>query len=94
MNTIQFVGTSPADLIKAIEESIIPKLTERLSAQFQPKKPTEYLTRNEVCELLKIDLSTLHRWRKEEKIPSYGFGNRVYFKREEVEHIINNNKLS
>lgn len=94
MNTIQFVGTSPADLIKGIEETLIPKLTERLSSQFQPKEPTEFLTRAEVCELLKIDLSTLHRWRRDKMIPSYGFGNRVYFKRHEVEQIINQNKLS
>lgn len=94
MNTIQFVGTNPTDLIKAIEEALIPKLTEKLSSQFQPKEPTEYLTRNEVCDLLKIDLSTLHRWRNDLKIPSYGMGNRVYFKRQEVEQIINRNKLS
>lgn len=94
MSTIQFVGTNPTDLIKAIEEALIPKLTEKLSAQFQPKEPTEYLTRLEVCDLLKIDLSTLHRWRKDNMIPSYGFGNRVYFKRQEVEQIINRNKLS
>lgn len=89
-NKIQFIGTNPTDLIKELENSLIPKL----SAQFQPKEPTEYLTRSEVCKLLKIDLSTLHRWRKEKMIPSYGFGNRVYFKRNEVEQIINENKLS
>ena len=94
MSTIQFIGTSPANLITELENSLIPKLAEKLSAQFQPIQPTEYLTRSEVCKLLKIDLSTLHRWRKEEMIPSYGFGNRVYFKRNEVEQIINQNKLS
>lgn len=94
MSTIQFIGTNPTDLITELENSLIPKLTERLSAQFQPIQPTEYLTRSEVCRLLKVDLSTLHRWRKEGKLPSYGFGNRVYFKRSEVEQIINQNKLS
>jgi excisionase family DNA binding protein len=94
MSTIQFIGTNPTDLITELKNSLIPELTAHLSAQFQPKQPTEYLTRSEVCKLLKIDLSTLHRWRKENLIPSYGFGNRVYFKREEVEQIINQNKLS
>ena len=94
MSTIQFIGTSPTDLITELKNSLIPELKAQLSAQFQPIQPTEYLTRNEVCELLKVDLSTLHRWRKESKIPSYGFGNRVYFKRNEVEQIINQNKLS
>ncbi|AZA48396.1 DNA-binding protein [Chryseobacterium carnipullorum] len=94
MSQIQFIGTNPTDLITELKNSLIPELTARLSAQFQPKQPTEYLTRSEVCKLLKIDLSTLHRWRKENLIPSYGFSNRVYFKREEVEQIINQNKLS
>ncbi|QIG89401.1 helix-turn-helix domain-containing protein [Chryseobacterium sp. POL2] len=94
MSTIQFIGTNPTDLITEIKNALIPELKAQLSAQFQPKEPTEYLTRSEVCKLLKIDLSSLHRWRKEGKIPSYGVGNRVYFKRSEVEQIINKNKLS
>ncbi len=94
MDSIQFIGTTPHDLILKLKDSLIPELTSQLSAQFQPVQPTEYLTRSEVCKLLKIDLSTLHRWRKEGHIPSYGFGNRVYFKRSEVDNIINQNKLS
>ena len=94
MSSIQFIGTNPSDLISELKNSLIPELKAQLSAQFQPKEPTEYLTRSEVCKLLKIDMSSLHRWRKEGKIPSYGLGNRVYFKRSEVEQIINENKLS
>ncbi|HFK5581695.1 TPA: helix-turn-helix domain-containing protein [Elizabethkingia anophelis] len=94
MSTIQFIETSPTDLITELKNSLIPELTAQLSAQFQPIQPTEYLTRSEVCQLLKIDLSTLHRWRKDKMIPSYGIGNRVYFKRNEVEQIINLSKLS
>ena len=94
MHNIQFIGTTPTELITGIEENLIPKLLEKLSKEFQPKQPTEYLTRSEVCRLLKINLSTLHRWRKENIIPSYGYGNRVYFKRSEIDEIINQNKLS
>jgi excisionase family DNA binding protein len=94
MKNIQFIGTSPTDLIIDLKKSLIPELAKQLSAQFQPKEPTEYLTRSEVCKLLKIDLSTLHRWRIDGIIPSYGLGNRVYFKRSEVEELINRNKLS
>ena len=94
MSTLQIIGTNPSDLISELKNSLIPELKAQLSAQFQPKEPTEYLTRSEVCKLLKIDLSTLHRWRKDNTIPSYGMGNRVYFKRSEVDAIINQNKLS
>ncbi|WHF51381.1 helix-turn-helix domain-containing protein [Chryseobacterium gotjawalense] len=94
MSTIQFIATSDDILIQKLENSLIPKLTEKLSAQFQPIQPTEYLTRSEVCKLLKIDLSSLHRWRKEGKIPSFGISNRVYFKRSDIDAVINQNKLS
>lgn len=94
MSTIQFIATSDDILIQKLENSLIPKLAEKLSAQFQPIQPTEYLTRSEVCKLLKIDLSSLHRWRKEGKIPSFGISNRVYFKRSDIDAIINQNKLS
>ena len=92
--TIQIIGCDLPDFFAELKKSIIPELREQLSKEFQPKQPTEYLTRSEVCKLLKIDLSTLHRWRKDNTIPSYGMGNRVYFKRSEVDAIINQNKLS
>ncbi|GEN73038.1 helix-turn-helix domain-containing protein [Chryseobacterium lathyri] len=93
MTTIQFIGTTPDDLIREIKKEIIPELKEQLKEQFQPKEPTSYLTRNEVCELLHIDLSTLHRWRKDGTLIAYGLGNRIYFKRNEIEELLNQNKL-
>lgn len=54
----------------------------------------DLLTRKEVCTLLKINQSTLYRWTKDNVIPSYGISNRIYFKRSEIEQILNNNKLS
>ena len=93
MEAIQFLGTSPADLITELKNSLIPELREQLAKDFQPKEPTAYLTRTEVCELLKIDLSTLHRWRKDGALTAYGIGNRVYFKRSEIDEVINRNRL-
>jgi len=59
-----------------------------LKKEFQPKEPTEYMTREEVRDLLNIDLSTVHNWTKRGKLKAYGIGNRVYFKRKEVEQAI------
>lgn len=93
MTTIQFIGTTPDDLIREIKKEIIPELKQQLKEQFQPKEPTSYLTRNEVCEMLHIDLSTLHRWRKDGTLIAYGLGNRIYFKRNEIDEFINRNRL-
>jgi excisionase family DNA binding protein len=56
-----------------------------LKLHYEPKQPTEYLTRNEVAELLKISLVTVHNWSKQGVLKSYGIGNRVYFKRSDIE---------
>lgn len=90
------VITNQTAFITELRNSLIPELNqlrEQLSKDFQPKQPVEFLTRAEVCELLKIDLSTLHRWRKDNIISSYAMGNRVYFKRTELEQTINQNKI-
>lgn len=94
MSAIQFIGTTPSDLIQEIKKEIIPELKEQLKGEFQPKEPTSYLTRNEVCKMLHIDLSTLHRWRKDGTLVAYGLGNRIYFKRNEIDEFINQNRLS
>ena len=93
MTHIQFIGTTPTDLIQEIKREIIPELKEQLKEEFQPKEPTYYLTRQEVCDLLSIDMSTLHRWRKQGFLTAYGLGNRIYFKRKEIEDLINYNVL-
>lgn len=68
-------------------EGLQAQLTE-LKQNFQPKTPTEYLTRSEVAEMLKCDLSTIHNWTKKGKLIPYGIGNRVYYKRSEVEAVL------
>ncbi len=71
-------------LAKEVTEIVVKEINS-LKDQFQPKQPTEWLTRTEVKELLKVDLSTIHYWTKKGKLKSYGIGNRVYYKRSEVE---------
>ena len=72
------------DQLLSLFEGLQKQLTE-LKQNFEPKTPTEYLTRNELAELLKCDLSTIHNWTKKGKLIPYGIGNRVYYKRNEVE---------
>jgi excisionase family DNA binding protein len=73
--------------ITSLFEGIQNQLTE-LKQNFEPKSPTEYLTRNEVAKMLKCDLSTIHNWCKGGKLKPYGIGNRVYFKRTDLESLL------
>lgn len=84
MEQLLCVGTTPEQLQKAITENVKSQL-EELKKSFQPKTPEEYLTRKETAELLNINLSTLHLWKKKGILKSYGLSGKVYFKRSEVE---------
>lgn len=76
-----------AEQITSLFKGLQSQLAE-LKQNFEPKAPTEYLTRSEVAEMLKCDLSTIHNWTKKGKLIPYGVGNRVYYKRSEVESAI------
>ncbi len=86
MQTIHFIQLqiTPEELKSDILEGV-KKEIDLLKKEYQPKEPTEYLTRNEVAEMLKVDLSTVHNWKKSGKLKAYSKGTRVYFKRHEVE---------
>ncbi len=87
MQQVQFISVTPEQIQESILNGVKVQI-EQLKKDFQPKEPTEYLTRNEVKELLKVDLSTIHNWQKKGKLRAYGISGRVYFKRHEVEQSI------
>lgn len=84
MQQVQLVGITPEDNATLIQERF-EKSLQKITQYLQPKEPVEYLTREEVSQLLKINLSTLYHWTKSGKLISYGIGNRVYYKRSEIE---------
>jgi len=61
---------------------------DNLNSNFQAKEPNQYLTRNQVKELLNVDLSTLYNWNRRKILKPYGVGGRVYYKRSEIEAVI------
>lgn len=85
--TIQFIQSSPEELENRICNRFKAEI-DNLKSDFQPKVPTEFLSRNSVKEMLDVDLSTIHNWTKSGKLKAYGIGNRVYYKRSEVEQAI------
>ncbi len=87
MPQVQFIQTTPEQLQDAILQGVKQQL-EELKKEYQPKTPEEYLSRAEVAKLLKVDISTVHNWGKAGKLKRHGLGNRVYYKRSEVEKAI------
>lgn len=87
MEQVQIIGTTPNALIESIYKGFDSRI-EDLKKHFQPKEPTEYLTRQEVAEMLQIDLSTVHNWTKKGIITACQIGGRVYYKRQALEAAI------
>lgn len=65
--------------------SIIRNQLKELKDSFEPKPPTEFLTRNEVAKMLKCNLSTVHNYTVKGKLKKFCIGNRTYYKRAQVE---------
>ena len=81
-----------SDQVQNLNEKIdsVSNRLDELNKNFQPKDPEEYLKRNEVAEMFKIDLSSVHNWTKRGKIKSYGVSGsgRIYYKRSELEKVL------
>ena len=84
---IQFIQITPVELKELIQETIRYAFRE-FAKDFQPKEPTEDLTRKEVQKMLNINMSTLHHWTKQVKLKAYTIGARVYYKRHEVDEAL------
>jgi len=83
MKVIQLENLS-SDLLLAQFKGLHNRI-EHLEKNLQPKEPTKLMTRQEVAEFLSIALVTVSDWTKKGILKSYKYGNRVYFKRSEVE---------
>ena len=71
--------------------SMIGEILREELRKFKPENSSpsqtssEYLSRKDVCELLKISMATLHYWTKDGILQGYRIGGRVLYKMVEVE---------
>ena len=69
----QLIGTSVKNGIQELQKELQSK-----------DNSEELLTREETCQFLKIDSSTLWAWTNQQKVKAYGIGARRYYKRSEL----------
>lgn len=67
--------------IEQLAEALKPLLQSVSSEQ---QKENVLLTREEVCKLLTINKTSLWKHTKSGRLKSYGIGNRVFYKKNEV----------
>jgi len=70
-----------SDLITTSVKNQLKEFTEELNTQ---NANEDLLTRDETCDFLKIDSSTLWAWTNKGKVKAYGIGARRYYKRSEL----------
>ncbi len=89
-------GTTPEQLTEKILSDFKIEL-EKLSQNFKPIEPPEYLTREEVATILKISMSTISEWNKNGILNPYRLGNLIRYKQSEIDQAlinINNKKTA
>jgi hypothetical protein len=84
MNKIQFIQTTPQQLVDLITGSVKIQLQELKKNLNSQQSNDVLLTRGETCKFLSIDSSTLWAWTNKGKVRAYGIGNRRYYKRSEL----------
>ena len=86
METILLNGINLSDIKKVLREVLEEKSND--FAKPVKSEDQEYLTRKEVAQLLKISLTTLNDWSKQGIVQSYRIGNRVLYKKKEIENSV------
>ena len=84
MSSIQFLQTTPEQLAELISEGVKSQIQDLKKELTNKQANDELLTREQACEFLQINSSTLWAWTNKRKVQAYGIGNRRYYKRTEL----------
>jgi excisionase family DNA binding protein len=85
---VEIENVSVDELVAAITNKVLEGLEIRLEQLQQKNQQEQLLTRTETAKYLKVDISTLHNWTKKGKLKAYGIGNRVYYKKNEIDEAL------
>ena len=77
-------NATPDELIEKFNESLKEHLNAFKKEISNTESAEELMTQKEVCELLRIDASTLWNWCNQGRIKKYGISKRRYYKRSEI----------
>lgn len=83
-NAILLQELTVEQLQQLISTSVKNGIQELLKELQSKIDDDELLTREETCQFLKIDSSTLWAWTNKKKVNAYGIGARRYYKKSEL----------
>lgn len=82
-----FSETFISELKTEISQDVFNKISCLIqTAQTPPPPQTEFITRKQTAQILRVSLPTINDWTKTGKIKGYRIGSRVRYKRNEIEN--------
>ena len=74
------------NVFQTTQDQLVARVVNELKNELKQATFTEqYLTREEVSELLKISFSTIHNWSKKGILHRFQLGGKIYFKARDIE---------
>ena len=80
---MQLIQVTPNELKEIINEVIETKLNELLHLE-QKKQKTEFLTRKETKELLRVSYVTLNNWHRKGILEPRYIGNKLFYDKQKI----------
>lgn len=84
--TLQIKGS---DLLSFADKLVKKTANETKQIVQEENKPEEFLTRQQVTEILNVSPTTLHNWNKNGVLTNLKIGNKVRYRRSDVESAFN-----
>jgi excisionase family DNA binding protein len=81
-----FSETFISELKTEISQDVFNKISCLIQKAQTPSPPTEFITRKQAANLLRVSLPTILDWTKTGKIKGYRIGSRIRYKRNEIEN--------
>ena len=85
---VEIENISVEELVAMISNSVLDVLESRLKLLQKESDQQLLLTRAETAKYLHVNMTTLWNWTKKGRIKAYGLGNRVYYKKNEIDEAI------
>ncbi len=85
---VEVENVSLDELVATITKSVLDGLEIRLAKLNEQKEQETLMTRTETAKYLKVNSTTLWHWTKKGKLKAYGLGNRVYYKKNEIDEAL------
>lgn len=90
MNQIQLVQITPTELVSLITEGVKQQLKDFSINSNGIEQQSAHLTRLDTAKFFGISLNCVNDWCKKGIITPYKVGQRTYFKRAELMHVLFN----